>query len=120
MNTQRMLQNLGELFLLGGLSVLAITGGGSQWLYSMLIAIVLLLFFTQDRLIGLFVAGWVGIFAAYLIFSSASPLFSLEGKGVTMNSMLGQASLVGIATFIVAVVLFLKYRRKNEPAPVGA
>jgi hypothetical protein len=63
MNKQKMLQNLGELVLLGGLSVLAIAAGSSQWLYFMLIAIVLLLFFTQDRLIGLFVAGWVGIFA---------------------------------------------------------
>jgi hypothetical protein len=117
MNKRKMLQNLGELVLLGGLSVLAIAAGSSQWLYFMLIAIVLLLFFTQDRLIGLFVAGWVGIFAFYLTFSGVSPLFNLETKSVGLASVFGQESLLGTATLIVAVVLFLKYRRKNEPVP---
>ncbi len=117
MNKQKMLQNLGELVLLGGLSVLAIAAGSSQWLYFMLIAIVLLLFFTQDRLIGLFVAGWVGIFAFYLTFSGVSPLFNLETKSVRLASVFGQESLLGTGTLIVAVVLFLKYRRKNEPVP---
>ncbi len=117
MNKQKMIQNLGELVLLGGLSVLAIAAGSSQWLYFMLISIVLLLFFTQDRLIGLFVAGWVGIFAFYLTFSGVSPLLSAETKGVVLNSVMGQQSLLGTAAFIVAVVLFLKYRRKNEQVP---
>lgn len=117
MDKQKVIQNLGELVLLGGLSVMAIAEGSSQWLYFMLMAIVLLLFFTQDRLIGLFVAGWVGIFAFYLTFSGVFPLLSAEAKGVVLNSLMGQQSLLGTATFVVAVVLFLKYRRKNEPVP---
>jgi|GEM_PF-4307128 len=117
MDKQKVIQNLGELVLLGGLSVMAIAEGSSQWLYFMLMAIVLLLFFTQDRLIGLFVAGWVGIFAFYLTFSGGFPLLSAEAKGVVLNSLMGQQSLLGTATFVVAVVLFLKYRRKNEPVP---
>ena len=119
MDKQKVIQNLGELVLLGGLSVMAIAEGSSQWLYFMRMAIVLLLFFTQDRLIGLFVAGWVGIFAFYLTFSGVFPLLSAEAEttGVVLNSVMGQQSLLGTATFVVAVVLFLKYRRKNEPVP---
>jgi hypothetical protein len=44
-------------------------------------------------------------------------LFNLETKSVGLASVFGQESLLGTATLIVAVVLFLKYRRKNEPVP---
>jgi phosphoglycerol transferase MdoB-like AlkP superfamily enzyme len=115
MNTQRMMHNLGELFLLSGISVLMVTEGTFQWLYGMIMAILLLLLFTQDRLIGLFVAGWVGIFGVYLSVSGMSSTHVMEQKGFEAFALLGQESVLGVASFLVAVILFLKYRRKSEP-----
>jgi hypothetical protein len=117
MNTQRMIHNLGELFLLSGISVLMVTEGAFHWLYGMIIAILLLLLFTQDRLIGLFVAGWVGILGVYLSISGFSSSRVIEQKGLEAFALLGQESVLGGTSFLVAVILFLKYRRKSESEP---
>jgi hypothetical protein len=108
------MHNLGELFLLSGISVLMVTEGTFHWLYGMIMAILLLLLFTQDRLIGLFVAGWVGILGVYLSVSGMSTHVMAQ-KGFEAFALLGQESVLGVASFLVAVILFLKYRRKSEP-----
>jgi hypothetical protein len=104
MTFQRILNNFSELTLLLG-AVYAGLIGIFNGLMGMWIGVMVLLLLTQDRLIGLVVASWVGLFSFYAFFSDFHPY---------LDALLGLRLdyLVAAATASLSLGLFFKYRRK--------
>ncbi|MBU6342129.1 MAG: hypothetical protein KGS48_11600 [Bacteroidetes bacterium] len=108
MRTVRWMNNLGEFLLLGGISVYMIAENAFNAFSFTVFAVAYLLWITQDRLIGLFVAGWLAIVSAALAISwiAAHDFWVQLGKT--------EGGLVLLLALLDCALLFFKYRKKNN------